>query len=228
MNFALLTVVSRVTDATLERIAAAARIRLPLLDAAWSGIYADLTRPMGVRIVASSKELLDDDVPMICTATLDDPNALAYHDIRDGHPYGLILADDSQTLPSIEQAALHEVLECRLDPSCNLYAGGIALEDQDPLQGDVDGVDLGTGATVPFSPFTLPAYFGFPDYVGQPTNSAGLALSPLGVRPGGYVIKADGSEQFGERYVHPPHKSHFHARRMRRARKRARLVGLTT
>lgn len=221
MRFAILTTVARVTDATLERIARAAAIRLSDLDAAWCGIYSDLLTPMQVRICSAASELKDDDVPMLFVPTLDDPDALAYHDIRDTHPYGLILASDDQAIPSVEQAALHEILECRLDPSCNLYASGVAIEACDPVQDDAMPVDIGTGDPVPCSPFVLPAYFKLGQVLaGTPTNSAGLPLDALGVRPGGYCILQDGQERFGAGYVAKPHHGHWHSRPSRRRRAR--------
>lgn len=215
--FALLSVVPRATDAMLERIAAAARVRLPELDAAWRGIYGELAAPMDVRIVTRVADLTNDDVPMLFKDDIGDPDALAFHSIQDFHAYGLILAREDQTDADIENSAGHEILECRLDPSCTLYANRVALECQDPLEGDVDPVDIGTSSPVPFSPFTLPAYFQFPGATGS-TNSAGLALAPLTARPKGYIIRDDGTESFGRRYAKKPHRGHFHTRRSRRLR----------
>ena len=220
-TFALLSTVAHVGDAALERIAAAARVRLPQLDAAWEEIYSELQAPASVRIVSSTAELRDSDTAMVFTATIDDPNALAYHSIQAGVPYGLILASADRTPAEIEEAALHEILECRLDPSCDLYADGVAIEACDPLQGDIVPIYIPSGAPVVAPPFVLPGYFPSFHAAGA-TNSAGFALAPLDVRPGGYFQRADGSQEFGMRYVEPAHKWHHHSRPSRR--RRARLA----
>ena len=213
MEFALLTTSNHFTPALLETVAAAYRLRGPQLAAAWTPLYPDAVS-LNVRCVSSVQELKDTDIPLVGTVTLDDPRDLAYHFIRDGHPYGLILCDGYQTIASMVRAWMHELLETQLDPLCNLYANGLALECKDTCQNDSDLLTLPDGTYVDDGPFATPAWFGLS---AGPTLSNGLPLAPGAVRPTGYFVRQDGSQVLGMHYSHAPHKYSPHSRMMRRA-----------
>lgn len=225
MTFALLSIASRATDGLLRRVQVACMMRLPEEETAWS-----LPRKT-IRIVSAVSELTDADTPMLFTPTIDQPGDLAYHWIKNGHPFGLILADERQSLPSIEQAAWHEIAECNADPGCDLYdADGYAIEVCDPLQDDPMLVDIGAGDPVLTSPFVTPDWFRLSLLQRWRTrswtpseryDSSGLLTQRHQLRTGGYAMKKGGTELRGSGFVgHPARKLHPFSRRIRRRHKR--------
>ena len=219
MRFALFTMVARV-EPLLERIAAAYRLRAPALAAAWTPVYPDATAKE-IRVISSLAELTDDDCPVGAVRTLDAPGDLAYHTQADGHPYGLVLADDFQTLEGITIAFLHELFEAHVDPMVDRYLKRIAAEVQDPLQDRRHDVDLGSGDLVPCCASVTPAWFALGS--GR-TTTDGSELAALTTAPGGYFQRDDGTQAFGVRHVEPAHKWHHHSRPSRRRRARARAT----
>lgn len=228
-TYALLTTAPRVTDATLERIAQAYRIRSPGLAALWTPVYPDATA-LPVRLVSSVAELLDGDIPVVGSRTIDLPSALAYHTQQDGRAYGLVLCDEYQTDESIVIAWLHEMFEAQVDRMCDRYLAGVAAEVQDPTQGQRADVDLGSGDPVPCCASVTPAWFGGaagPGLDAGPTTTAGLRFpGPLTVAPEGYFQREDGSQVMGMRRVHPAHHLHFHGRPAKRNRALGKRIGL--
>lgn len=228
MRFALLDCSGRAdVAAQLPRIAQAGVVRGADISAAWLPVRPSVI-PCECRMVAAVSELTDDDVPLLFTKTIDDPQALAYHTIRDDHPYGLVLCDEYQSIDSICTAALHEIGEAQVDPQCDQYQDGDALEVYDQLQSDSQPVALPDGSTVPCAPFGYPALWGLGTILpGTPTNSAYLPLEQGGVRPGGYKQRADGSEVFGMGYAHPSYKLlSKHSRRAKRYHRLGQRIGL--
>lgn len=210
-TFVLYSAVLGLTPSDLSAIAAACVPALADVVRAWSPYYPEIVPP-SVRLASGVTDFADGEVPVLFVASLDQPRDLAYHYIRDGHPYALVLADSFQSLASIQQGAWHEMAEALVDPDCSRYVGGLALEVCDPVQSDavlVGGITL--------SPFVLPSWFGLGG-TSAPFDSAGLLAGPGAVHAGGYAMREDGSEVHAMGYEHGPAKRHPSSRRMRRLR----------
>lgn len=210
-RFVLFSAVARVTPAHLAAIAAACTPALADVARAWAPVYPEIVAPK-VRVAASATDFAHGEIPVLFVAALDEPGDLAYHFVKNGLPYAVVLADEYQELQSIQQAAWHECAEALVDPSCGRHdAAGWAIEVCDPVQSDpiagLGGVNL--------SPFVMPAWFGLG---AGPVDSAGLLAAPHTVRPGAYAMKQDGSEIHGEGYQHATGKFSLHSRRMKRRR----------
>ena len=230
MQYALLSRVSRITDAFLERVRDAYLIRGAQTAASWSPVYPSIVAPT-VRIVSSVSEFTDADVPALFVGSFDPKDAgdLAFHFIQpDAHgvqrPYMMILADAYQPLPSVEKAFGHEGDETLVDPTCALYdPSGWAIEVADPVQEDTRAVDIGRGDPVAFSAIALPAWFGLGT---GPIDTAGLLTTPHTVHSGGYAMMQDGTEVHGDGFKHAACKSCRHCRRMKRRHAIDRLITL--
>ncbi len=127
--------------------------------------------------------------------------AFGYHSTNFGQlPYAFVYLDVCAQYGEVWTCTLsHETLELLADPAAVLTVAGPApasagapgqtvsydLEVCDPTQGDSYAVN---GVTV--SNFVTKAYFGMPGG-SSATNYLALALSPLGVRPGGYFQYED-------------------------------------
>jgi hypothetical protein len=228
VKVALLAATPRITDAFLRRVELAYTTALPAVETAWAPVYPEIGAAE-IRVVSSAAELVEGDVPILFVPTIDEPGDLAYHYLAEGLPYALVLADDKQSFPSVEQSGWHELVELRVDPLCNRFdPAGFAIEIADPLQDDGVPQDIGAGSPVLLSPWVLPTWFGLGPASG-PFDSAELLQAEHALRPGGYaqVRAGDGSfsERYGERWPgHPAHKWSPYARRMRRRAKASRCA----
>lgn len=130
-------------------------------------------------------------------------NAYGYHFANYSHiPYGFVYLDVCAKYGEDWSCTLsHEVLELLADPTAAKMITGpdpragagpgatvaYDLEVCDPTQGDtylINGLKV--------SNFVMQSYFGMPG--GSPnTNFLNLALTPFGVRPGGYFQYEDGT-----------------------------------
>lgn len=118
-----------------------------------------------------------------------------------------ILADKGSLITgalSVSAVGAHELGEAFIDPACNRYANGVAMEIGDPVQNDAYSIGL-----IFVSNFATPNYF---DSGGKPKfDFMGKLTAPFSVSPGGYQIKlqngvptrtaSDGSPAW--RGVHP-------------------------
>ncbi len=232
MKFALLTASRYFPEAQLERVAAAGRIRGPQIAALWTPLIRECVA-LDLRCVSSVNELVDDDIPIVGTETIDEPNDLAYHYEKDGRPYGIVLCGPGQSLASMLRAWAHERDEIQGDALCDQYVNvtlpdgsvaRIARELKDPCQEDSDLVTLPDGSTIDEGPVATPAWFGMGLILpGTPTLSNGAPCVSGTCRPGGYYGTDSGSQVFGMGYVEPSHKWHHHSRQSRRKRKQAQV-----
>ena len=211
MRFALVSTVPSVSLALLAHLAAVAAPELARVAAAWGIIDATITAPTVV-VRASVAELLDGDTPVVFVAAFppEDADDLAYHTTAGAQPYALVLGTGGDD--QVTQGAFHEMAEALVDPSCSTYEDGLALEICDPVQNDPitrDGVLL--------SAWVAPAWFRLG--VGPTAESdEGFDLAPGAIRPGGYVMRQDGTQE-------PPgyqRKTHASGRPARREAARAR------
>lgn len=213
-TFVLFSAGSHVTPADLSALASACIPALADVARAWAPVYPEIEPPI-VRVATSPTDFATGEIPVLFVANLGKGNEddLAFHYLNAaGLPYALVLADPSQPLTSVQQAAWHEMAETTVDPSCSRFAAGWAVEVCDPTQGD-DVPGLGG---VNLSPTIFPAWFGLGS---GPLDSAELLTAPGSVRPGGYAMRQDGSEIHGDGYRHAAGKLHPGSRRMRRRAK---------
>lgn len=153
---------------------------------------------------------LDGEWPCFIVPSLDDPNALAYHDEEQTGTPGLYVGRDvilqkGGTMldgsNSILAALSHEVLEALVDPWCTWYSDWtdermVALEVCDPVENDGYQVRaLGYVGTV--SNFVLPEWFRASPNQGK-FDHLGSLSAPLTLSPGGYVAFRDGTQSFGK------------------------------
>jgi len=226
LNFRLLSATSRITDDFLRRCALAYATQAADVAAAWSPIYPEIVAP-SVEPVGAASDLQDGDVPVLFTPTIDQPGDLAYHYLKQGRPYAVVLASADQPFPSVQQAGGHEINEALVDPLCHRYdLDGWAIEVHDQLQDDPVWWSVADReGPVLLSPFGCPALFRLAGRVtvpGEPFDSAGLLHELHAVRPGGYAQKKDGTEVYGKQWMgHPARKESVHGRRMKRQRARA-------
>lgn len=136
---------------------------------------------------------------------LDDADvegALAYHTV-DGLPFSKVFVRTlQQAADSLSVAASHELVECLVDPACNLMAYGagkvVAYEAADPVEADEDGFQVGG---FQMSDFVFPSWFeGFHPKGATQFDYTGKLSAPFTLAKGGYMSTWDGrawSQSFG-------------------------------
>ena len=186
MRFALVSTVANVGQVLLAHLAAVAAPELARVAAAWAVVDPSIVAP-SVVVRAGVSALIDGDTPIVFVPALDQPLDLAYHTIAGTQPYALVLSTQSED--EITQGAFHEMAETVVDAMTNGYIGGTALEVCDPVQTDPltrDGVLL--------SAWVTPAWFGIGDGACA-VSDEGFELSPGALRPGGYKMHEDGTQE---------------------------------
>ena len=152
----------------------------------------------------------DGEWPAFIVQTLDDPQALAYHDEENGYPAlyvgrDVILNNGGTIMRgsnSISAAFSHEVLEALEDEFCDFYADWrdgtnlVALEICDPVE---DGsYEISDGASiVTVSNFVHPEWFRL-GASRRKYDHLGMLTAPLTLSPGGYVALRSGEQIFGK------------------------------
>lgn len=204
-----------------------------------------------VRVGANATDFGDAETPCHIVATLDDPEAEAFHaDEDDGQPDEYMGIDTVATTDDITGAIGHENDEVCGDPECDqwvtvpdgidlpsgLLTSGmqIAREICDPLQDRTYPIDLGDGGPPIIVPdFVLPPYFSVA--LSGPTSygeaACGYArLAPFGRTSGGYQLARNGDGS-GETQVFgymPPHRRMKAKHRSSRTYRRGLRIGPST
>lgn len=184
----------RITDAELRLMAQAITLQI-----AEDYCPAWMSRPIEV-----TADLAPDPTAfsMALVPKLSDAQALGYHTIANGKPFGLIgvdvILDDASGGvlargdgdASVSSVVSHECLEAIADVDCNFWADGpkrrsYALEVCDPVQGDSYSKPL---SVVELSNFILPEWFnaGSKNQIGF--DCLGRLKKPFSMSPGGYMV----------------------------------------
>jgi hypothetical protein len=138
--------------------------------------------------------------------TADTPNALGYHDVTNGIPYGKVFVRTilrsggvkfmgrTVNVPTVAQCLSHELFELLLAPYANTWwstANGSVMyagEVSDPVQGNIVPVSVGT-TQIGFSDWVLPKWTDSSATKG-PFNHTNSLKGPFQVDSGGYLISS--------------------------------------
>jgi hypothetical protein len=145
----------------------------------------------------------------------DAQDALAYHDLSSGKPYGRVfvqtilqygpvLFSSDSTKPTVAQCLAHEIFELLIDPVCNGwwmlpdYETLYPSEVSDPVQGNIVPVTLTYStvtATIPIKKITTTVKVGLSDWIlpswtnpqgSRPFNHNNTLSAPFALDNGGY------------------------------------------
>lgn len=136
------------------------------------------------------------------------PDALGYHDERQGMPDIVIAVGaitnaggrvlvDGQAGVSWASTIAHEIYEAICNPAANRWASLVdgsllvAFEVCDPVEGMSMQVRAADGVAVSLANFVLPSYFD-PQATG-PFDAMGVLTAPLSIASGGYQVQLDPS-----------------------------------
>lgn len=190
LRFFLLPQVTWIPDREIRRMVDAYAIAGAGLATSWR------LSPRTVTAISDVKELPDDGVLVAYSPTIETPGNLAEHWF-DGRPAALVLAAPGMQLREIQVAGAHELDETDVDSDTSQFrtlpsGNRIALEVDDPTQGDETPIDLGDGGDpVWVSNYVLPAWFDASSPPGTKLDALGLISTPFYVRPGGYAVVVD-------------------------------------
>lgn len=225
-TFVLYSTSPHATPAVLQATIEAAEAGLVEVVATWAPIATAHGRTPIVaptfRIARAADDFAAGDIPVLFVPRMPadgsaDPGVVAYHYLRNGLPFCIVLATTSD-LSELLDRGLHEIVETVTDERCNWYIpapdGGapIAAEVCDPGE----GVPL-TRAGQHFPAWVTPAWFGLGSGACL-VRDDGPDLAPGMVAPGnGYAMRDDGSEVRAANFRgHPDRRLHPLSRRSRR------------
>jgi hypothetical protein len=164
----------------------------------------------------------------------DVPDALAYHDLQDGRPVGIVMAktvlDTGATVlgpGGVSVALSHELLETRADPYCN-YDAGNWLDGFDYWLEVCDAVQAGDYAIngVHVSNYCRKSWFNpqaeqLASKQDPPYDRLGVLSKPFTIADGGYQVRNRPGEEAQVWGSAPP----FHGwRSLERIKQAARLA----